>query len=91
MLTLDTGSSDLWVNLANSTYCSADNDPCSPYGVFTPSDSSTLKIVGTHLNDTYADGSNLYGPYVTDKVTVGNTSISDMQFGLADSTTVARE
>ncbi|OOF93903.1 hypothetical protein ASPCADRAFT_209129 [Aspergillus carbonarius ITEM 5010] len=89
MLTLDTGSSDLWVNLANSTYCSADNDPCSPYGVFTPSDSSTLKIVGTHLNDTYADGSNLYGPYVTDKVTVGNTSISDMQFGLADSTTVA--
>ncbi|PYI09206.1 yapsin [Aspergillus sclerotiicarbonarius CBS 121057] len=89
MLTLDTGSSDLWVNIPNSTYCSADDDPCSPYGVFTASDSSTIKTVGTYLNDTYADGSNLYGPYVTDKVTVGNTTIDDMQFGLADSTTVS--
>ncbi|RAH59685.1 yapsin [Aspergillus piperis CBS 112811] len=88
-LALDTGSSDLWVNTGNSTYCSIDN-LCTPYGLYNASESSTVKTVGTHLNDTYADGTNLYGPYVTDKLTIGNTTIDDMQFGIAESTTSKR-
>ncbi|KAI2817885.1 hypothetical protein CBS115989_5621 [Aspergillus niger] len=88
-LALDTGSSDLWVNTGNSTYCSIDN-LCTPYGLYNASESSTVKTVGTHLNDTYADGTNLYGPYVTDKLTIGNTTIDNMQFGIAESTTSKR-
>ncbi|PYH97258.1 yapsin [Aspergillus ellipticus CBS 707.79] len=89
-LALDTGSSDIWVNTANSTFCSADGDPCNVYGVYNASASSTYDTVGTSINITYAGGTNAYGPYATDKLTIGNATIDKMQFAIAESSTAAQ-
>ncbi|PYH42525.1 pepsin-like aspartic protease [Aspergillus saccharolyticus JOP 1030-1] len=90
VLTLDTGSSDTWVNSANSSQCSAKNSPCKPYGVYDSSASSSYKELSTFMNDTYGDGSNAYGHYATDNVTVGGTTIKSMQFAVAEESSVVR-
>jgi hypothetical protein len=66
-------------------------DPCSSFGVYDASASSTYKSVGTEFNATYGDGTNSYGPYVTDKLTLGDVEVDDFQFGMAESSTITRE
>ncbi|PWY86780.1 acid protease [Aspergillus heteromorphus CBS 117.55] len=89
-LALDTGSSDIWVNTANSSLCSGSDAPCNAYGLYNYSASSTYETVGTSINITYAGGTNAYGPYVTDKLTVGNATIDKMQFAIAESSNAAQ-
>lgn len=82
LLTIDTGSSDLWCNTANSTYCSSQGSPCASSGTYDPSDSSTYKYVSSDFNITYADDSGASGDYVTDTLSLGGVSISNFQFGV---------
>ncbi|CRG83323.1 aspartic-type endopeptidase (OpsB), putative [Talaromyces islandicus] len=86
-LGLDTGSSDLWVNVANSTKCSASDDPCKPFGLYNASASSDYKPVNASFNATYAGGDNAYGSYATDTLGLGSTKIKDFQFIVAESST----
>ncbi|KAE8147521.1 aspartic peptidase domain-containing protein [Aspergillus avenaceus] len=86
-LALDTGSSDIWVNVADSDYCSGKGDVCKPYGFYDSDASSTSKSVGTSFNNTYAGGTNAYGPYLTDKLKMGDVEIDHMQFGVAEQST----
>ncbi|EME48285.1 hypothetical protein DOTSEDRAFT_70028 [Dothistroma septosporum NZE10] len=81
-LHLDTGSSDLWVNVANSDLCQARGSACSVSGTYSANSSSTYKFVNSDFNITYADGSGSAGDYVTDTVTVGSVSIENQQFGI---------
>ncbi|OKL56926.1 putative aspartic-type endopeptidase opsB [Talaromyces atroroseus] len=81
-LTLDTGSSDLWCNTANSTYCTSEGDPCDSSGTYDPSSSSTYEFVSSDFNITYVDGSGATGDYVKDNLTIGGTTISSFQFGV---------
>lgn len=83
-LSLDTGSSDIWVNVPNSTYCAADDDPCSSTGLFNTKDSSTLEVLDYEMNATYAAGFLAAGPYATDKLVIGDATVKDMQFALAE-------
>ncbi|KAJ5249025.1 hypothetical protein N7468_000476 [Penicillium chermesinum] len=83
-LTLDTGSSDVWVNIPNSTFCSADDDPCSPYGVFKQKDSSTFHMLDYQMNATYAAGFLAEGYYATDTLSIGGVKVKDYQFAVAD-------
>lgn len=87
---LDTGSSDLWVNIPDSSFCSSDNDPCAPFGVYDAHASSTYKNLDIGFNATYGDGTNAHGFYATDKLTLGGVKVDDMQFGVAESTTVTQ-
>lgn len=82
-MTLDTGSSDIWVNVPNSTYCSADDDVCSSDGLFTQKDSKTFKLLDYELNATYASGFLAEGPYATDTISVGGVDVDDQQFAVA--------
>ncbi|PYI27664.1 putative yapsin [Aspergillus indologenus CBS 114.80] len=84
VLSLDTGSSDTWVNTADSDECSAKGDPCKPYGTYDSGASSSYKKLSTFMNDTYGDGTNSYGNYATDNVTIGGTTIKSMQFAVAE-------
>ncbi|KAF7550213.1 hypothetical protein G7046_g8080 [Stylonectria norvegica] len=81
-LHLDTGSSDLWVNAPDSTLCTARTNPCATSGTYNANDSSTYEFVGSYFNISYVDGSGAAGDYVTDTFNVGNSSITDLQFGV---------
>lgn len=83
-LSLDTGSSDIWVNVPNSTYCAADDDPCSSTGIFNPKDSSTFKLLDYEMNATYVSGFLAAGPYATDTLAIGGASVKNAQFAVAE-------
>lgn len=82
-LAIDTGSSDTWVNVANSKYCSQDSEPCKPFGTYDHTKSSTYNLVDHNLNNTYADGSQSLGDFVTDTVEFGGVTLKNFQFGVA--------
>lgn len=88
-LILDTGSSDLWCNAANSTLCSSSRDPCRVPGSFDPNLSSSLSYVSSDFNITYADGTGAAGDYVTDTLHIGGTTVKDFQFGIGYSSSSA--
>lgn len=81
-LHLDTGSSDLWVNTDSSSLCSEKSQPCAYAGTYNANSSSTYEYLGSWFNITYVDGSGAAGDYVTDKITVGETTLTDFQFGV---------
>ncbi|KAF2878358.1 aspartic peptidase domain-containing protein [Massariosphaeria phaeospora] len=81
-LHIDTGSSDLWVNAANSRLCQGDEDPCSISGTYDANSSSTYKFVNKDFNISYVDGSGASGDYVSDTFRFGGQTIEDLQFGV---------
>ncbi|PYH98933.1 acid protease [Aspergillus ellipticus CBS 707.79] len=81
-LVLDTGSSDLWCNAANSTFCSSSTDPCRISGSYNPNNSSTYAYVSSDFNISYADGTGAAGAYATDSLHIGGASLNDFQFGI---------
>ncbi|PLB49548.1 acid protease [Aspergillus steynii IBT 23096] len=81
-LVIDTGSSDLWCNAANSTLCSSADKPCNASGSYDPNSSSSYGYVSSDFNITYADGTGAAGDYVTDVLHIGSTTIKDFQFGV---------
>lgn len=84
-LHIDTGSSDLWVNVEDSELCQDSRNICSEAGTFNPSDSSTYEILEpSGFNITYVDGSGAAGPYVSDTVRFADASLQNQQFGIGD-------
>jgi hypothetical protein len=81
-LVLDTGSSDLWCNAANSTLCSASSDSCNISGSYDPSSSSTYAYVSSDFNISYADGTGAVGDYATDILHIGGSTLKNLQFGI---------
>lgn len=81
-LHLDTGSSDLWVNVADSRLCQYRGDPCAISGTYSANDSSTYNYVNSNFNISYVDGSGSSGDYVTDTVKIGDITLENQQFGV---------
>lgn len=83
-LHVDTGSSDLWVNAANSRLCSSIQEPCAAAGTYNANDSSTYKYVNSAFNISYVDGSGAEGDYATDVLHLRNPdlTVQNMQFGI---------
>ncbi|KAJ4289523.1 hypothetical protein N0V90_010852 [Kalmusia sp. IMI 367209] len=81
-LHIDTGSSDLWANAANSRLCSSRGSPCDAAGTYSANDSSTYKYVNSVFNISYVDGSGASGDYATDTFHFGGQTIEDLQFGI---------
>lgn len=72
----------MWVNAPNSTLCSETGDPCSSAGTYDADSSSTYAFVNDDFNISYVDGSGAAGNYVSDTVRLGDTDITDLQFGI---------
>ncbi|GAB7366023.1 hypothetical protein MBLNU230_g7346t1 [Neophaeotheca triangularis] len=86
-LHLDTGSSDLWVNVDDSELCGNEyRELCQEAGTFNPDRSSTYEVVEPDgFNITYVDGSSASGPYVRDTVRFGDdVSLTNQQFGIGE-------
>ncbi|KAK0099895.1 hypothetical protein ONS95_013279 [Cadophora gregata] len=81
-LHLDTGSSDLWVNTASSTWCRTKGSPCAFAGTYSANSSSTYSYVASDFNISYVDGSGAAGDYVTDTFSIGTSSLRKLQFGV---------
>lgn len=80
-LSIDTGSSDLWVNSAQSSLCASAQNECEG-GTYSRSSSSTSKLVNNNFNISYVDGSGATGEYLTDTLGFGGVTLSNFQFGL---------
>ena len=81
-LHIDTGSSDLWVNVANSEICSNGQNLCSDSGTYSANSSSSYEYIDSQFNITYVDGSGSEGDYVSDTVTFGGVTLQNQQFGI---------
>ncbi|KAK0923323.1 hypothetical protein LTR91_024021 [Friedmanniomyces endolithicus] len=88
-LHIDTGSSDLWVNVANSKLCSSQGNACGASGTYAPNSSSTYQYINSDFNITYVDGSGSSGDYVSDKVQFGGVTLENQQLGIGYSSTSA--
>lgn len=82
-LHIDTGSSDLWVNTADSAFCSSSQNPCQG-GTYSSSASSTYKLVNNEFNISYVDGSAALGDYVSDTLHFGGVTLENFQFGIGE-------
>lgn len=82
-LHIDTGSSDLWVNTASSSFCEESSNPCDG-GTYDSSQSSTYKLVNNDFNISYVDGTGASGDYVSDTLSFGGVSLSNFQFGIGE-------
>lgn len=89
-LHIDTGSSDLWVNSAESALCTQPRRPCSESGTYDVQASSTSNFVSSDFNISYMDGSAAMGDYVTDTLGIGGRQLRDFQFGIGESSSSAR-
>lgn len=90
-LVIDTGSSDLWTNTPNSTFCENKENGCSVSGTYDATASSSYSFVNSDFNITYADGTGAAGDYVTDTLTIGGTTIKNFQFGIGFTSASAGE
>lgn len=87
-LALDTGSSDTWVNVASSAFCSQKSEPCKPFGTYDHSKSSTYKFLDHNFDNTYGGGSQtnqIKGDYITETVKFGGATLKNFQIGVASS------
>ncbi|KAF2478926.1 aspartic peptidase domain-containing protein [Neohortaea acidophila] len=80
-LHIDTGSSDLWTNVANSAYCESSANTCLG-GTYNANDSSTYKYLNSDFNITYVDGSGAVGDYVEDTVQFSGVTLKEQVFGI---------
>ncbi|KAH0045781.1 acid protease, partial [Aureobasidium melanogenum] len=82
-LHIDTGSSDLWVNVATSTQCeNAQQNDCAISGTYAPNSSSTYEYVNSLFNISYVDGSGSSGDYATDVFRIGGATLENQEFGI---------
>lgn len=81
-LVIDTGSSDLWVNIVNSSLCQVPVDTCSVSGLYSPNSSSTYKYIDSKFTISYVDGSCATGDYASDTIRVNGHVLTGMQFGI---------
>merc|ERR1712115_16512 len=84
-LQLDTGSSNIVVPSNEAVQCS--NSSLCPGGFFTPSNSSTYRVLSANtFNNTYADRTAYLGDYITDIIGVGDVQLPEglVPIGLAN-------
>lgn len=86
-LHIDTGSSDLWTNAANSPLCSRRGNDCAPSGTYSANSSSTYQYVNSVFNISYVDGSGASGDYAKDNFNFGGRTVEGLQFGIGYTST----
>lgn len=81
-LAIDTGSSDIWANSANSQLCTQYASSCASSGTYNSNASSTYSYANSAFSIKYADGSYATGDYATDTLNIGGTTVNGVTFGI---------
>lgn len=82
ILTLDTGSSDTWINSATSDLCKSDTGCGRVGGAF---NTQASKPIGETFAFTYYDGAQVSGDYFQDTLLFAGQSLQDFQFAVGTS------
>ncbi len=80
-VTLDTGSSDLWVSSKSNPYCQEIN--CEEYGFYDLGASSTWKYNNSKFSIQYGDYTYAKGDWGMDTIHIGDTSVPNFNFAVA--------
>lgn len=80
-LLIDTGSTDIVVNVYTSEFCQTAT--CYLYGLFDPTSSTTRAPVKHQFKIAYQDGSRASGDFITDVIHIGQQRVDNVQIGLA--------
>ncbi|QDS76912.1 hypothetical protein FKW77_004224 [Venturia effusa] len=86
-LDIDTGSSDLWANSADSDLCQQYAAECASSGTYSANSSSSYSYVNSEFAIRYADGSYAIGDYGKDTLDLGGTTLTGLQFGIGYNST----
>jgi hypothetical protein len=73
-LQIDTGSSDIWVEVPESRLCQLQTNPCATTGTYENSTSSTYKYVNSLFSIQYADNTQAVGDYALETFQIGSMS-----------------
>ncbi len=73
-LQIDTGSSDIWVEVPESRLCQLRTNPCGITGTYENSTSSTYKYVNSLFSIQYADNTQAVGDYALETFQIGSMS-----------------
>ncbi|KAL3478918.1 aspartic peptidase domain-containing protein [Aspergillus californicus] len=82
-VSVDTGSSDLWVVYSSNEVCTARSSRCDSLGTYDPNDSSTSTTTTAEFEIVYGDQSWARGYYATDTIEIGDAEVPQLQFGIA--------
>lgn len=80
-LLIDTGSTDIVVNVYTSKFCQTAT--CYLNGLFDPTSSTTKAPVDHQFEIAYEDGSRASGDFITDVFRIGQQRVDNVQIGLA--------
>lgn len=80
-LLIDTGSTDIVVNVYTSEFCKTAT--CYLNGLFDPTISTTRAQVNRKFRIAYEDSSRARGDFITDVIRIGHQPVDNVQIGLA--------
>lgn len=72
--------SDIWIPSSNAPACAEGG--CAAFGTFDPNASTTYRLLNEDFNITYLLGDSNAGNFFTDVLSLGETTVKDMQMGL---------
>ncbi|KAL4938737.1 aspartic peptidase domain-containing protein [Aspergillus oleicola] len=82
-VSVDTGSSDLWVLNTYNRVCSAQGARCDSLGTYDPTSSDSAEALDDQFSIEYGDTSSAEGYYAVDTLTIEGAEIPEAQFGVA--------
>ncbi|KAL4883835.1 aspartic peptidase domain-containing protein [Aspergillus karnatakaensis] len=87
-VSVDTGSSDLWVVHTYNPVCGVSGSQCDELGTYDPLTSRTAEPLSDRFEIEYGDRSWAEGYYAVDTLEISGAELPEMQFGVAISSSI---
>ncbi|KAL4864874.1 hypothetical protein BDV12DRAFT_158546 [Aspergillus spectabilis] len=87
-VSVDTGSSDLWVVHTSNPICSSSGSRCDSLGTYDPLDSRSADPLSDRFSIEYGDQSWAEGYYAVDTLEIAGAELPQLQFGVAMSSNI---
>lgn len=82
-VSVDTGSSDLWVVYSDNEICGIEGAQCDSFGTYDPRESKNANTLSDRFSIEYGDSSWAEGYYAIDSLTIEDAEVPEAQFAVA--------
>ncbi|BCS21189.1 pepsin-like aspartic protease [Aspergillus puulaauensis] len=82
-VSVDTGSSDLWVVYSDNDICDVEGARCDSFGTYDPRDSKNANTLSDRFSIQYGDSSWAEGHYAVDSLVIEDAEVPKAQFAVA--------